>query len=130
MVAYNKVKNEYMKDSEQTADMIAQKLNMAINTVKQYLLMDSFPYEPQIGKVCLVVENKDWLKQREIIEFMRGKFPVVKEAQNKFPELEAELLLKKVGLTNDKKGQNLMMIKSFMKMEEFSYKFKNKEIVF
>lgn len=130
MVAYNKVKNEYMKDSEQTADMIAQKLNMAINTVKQYLLMDSFPYEPQIGKVCLVVENKDWLKQREIIEFMRDKFPVVKEAQNKFSELEAEFLLKKVGLTNDKKGQNIKMIKSFMNMEVFSYKFKNKEIVF
>ena len=88
MNLYNKVWEEYIKDSERSRASIARTLEISENTLKLYLSMKTPPFKTEEGKVGRVYESDVLSKLRSklkdeqwdiTLKFMNGR--VVKESQ-------------------------------------------------
>lgn len=130
MCLYNSIRLTYMDDSECSISSIAKKLKLSINTVKQYIKIEKPQFELAEGKICMTYEEPILEKIRDSIKAAESRFPRVKQIQKNHPEYNALTIMKKMSLTNDKKGYNRYQIECFMQMDELKYKLKNRELVF
>ena len=130
MNTYNKIWFEYIKDSDIPRSALAKRLKMSVNTVNLYLSIDANDLKPEEGKVCMATEHSRIKELRSEIQNLQERFTNFTKVRDLYPNLTASEYLKRLGWSNDKKGNNLAIIISFMQMKEFVYKFKDKDIVF
>ena len=129
MKTYNDVWQEYIKDSDISIAKLARKLKLSENTVKYYLTHTPDDLKPKPNKVGLVVEHSTVKELRESIQEYEKRFEKFQKVFAKNPTLSAEELRKKLIWSDDKNGKNTALVKAFMQMKEFKYKFKDGAIV-
>lgn len=129
MNTYNKVWLAYIEDSDISIAKLARKLKFSENTVKYYLTHTPNDLKPKGNKIGLVVENSTVKELRESISELMERFEKFQKVFAKNPTLTADELRKKLIWSDDKKGKNIALVKAFMQMKEFKYKFKNGDIV-
>lgn len=89
--AYNLVKKCFIKNPSQSVKEIAQKTKLSINTVRQYLAMDSFTEKPMEGKIGLAIEDEDWIKfKADNKELLSIEHKEIKARFNQMLEAEAQ----------------------------------------
>ena len=128
MLVYNRVWLEYIQDSEISQAAMARKLNMSVNTIKEYLGTEAKKIEPEEGKIGMASEHPKVKELREAIPVLQERFEKFKVIRESLPDLSAGDYLKKLNWSDDRKGKNLELVNNFMQMKKFEYKFKNGEI--
>lgn len=128
MLVYNRVWLEYIQDSEISQAAMARKLNMSVNTIKEYLGTEAKKIEPEEGKIGMASEHPKVKELREAIPVLQERFEKFRVIRESLPDLSAGDYLKKLNWSDDRKGKNLELVKNFMQMKKFEYKFKNGEI--
>lgn len=127
---YNEVWKAYINDSDLPISALAKKVKMSENTIKYYLSKDASDFPPKEGKIGFVVEHPKVKELKDEVQEAFERFATFRKIFNSNPTLSAVDILKKAHWSDDKKGKNLAMVTDFMRMKEFVYKFKNKEIKF
>ena len=125
---YNEVWYQYIKDSDVSRAELARKLKMSVNTVNYYLGIEANKIELEDGKVGMAIENPTVKELRRSIPALRERYIKFCKVRDKYPNLTAREYLKRLNLSDDKKGKNLAMVVLFTQMTEFKYKFKDRDI--
>lgn len=128
MCLYNSIRLVYMDDTTCDIPSIAKKLKMSETTVRKYIRMEKPEFKLAEGKNAMVHEHPTLIKIKEDIKLAVSRFPKVKAMLLKHPEYNSITIMEKLHLTNDRKGSTLFQIECFMKMKDFLFNIKNKEI--
>lgn len=128
MNTYNEVWCEYIKDSDISVAALARKLNKSVNTVKLYLNMEANSILLEDGKKGMAHEHPAVKKAKIQLSVLQKRFSDFCKVREQYPNLTEEEYLKRIKLSNDAKGKNLDMIREFMQMREFKFKYENENV--
>ena len=128
MNLYNTVWLAFIKDSTISNAALAKKLKMSVNTIKDYLSKNPNDIELAEGKIGMAVPDKTVEELREKAVVWGERFIRFCNLREKKPSLTAEEYLKELHLSDDRKHENLGMVKDFMQMKEYRYAFKRNEL--
>ena len=109
---------------------MARKLKTSVNTVNLYLGIEAHEIALEDGKVGMAIEHPTVKALRRAILDLQERFAKFCKVRDKFPNLTAGEYLKRLYWSDDKNGKNLALVVSCMQMNEFMYKFKDREIEF
>jgi len=127
MNLYNKVWLAFIKDSTISNAALAKKLKMSVNTIKDYLNKNPNDIELAEGKIGMAVPDKIVTELREKAIVWEERFIQFCTVREKKPSLTASEYLKELHLSDDRKHENIGIVKDFMEMKEYKYAFKNNE---
>ena len=128
--SYNDVWKVYINDSDIAISALAKKVKVSENTARYYLSKKASDFQPKEGKIGMVVEHPKVKELREKVYEASDRFVIFRKIYDSNPSLSAVEILRKAHWSEDKDGKNLSMVTHFMRMKEFKYRFKKKEIEF